>query len=285
MASISVPCPKITALYGASHPSLTQCQHHHQQRSVSFRPDSKSKPALLAGSSIDNPNKFLGLQGSSQYQSDVFKVCAQLNEVSIEKSSNSVLVPKAKSEESSFESQTNIPDASSISAFMTQVADLVELVDSRDIMELQLKQLDCELLIRKKEALPQPPVAAPQPHSPQAMVPSQLPHAQVAAPASSGPVPSPPVSAPAPVTPAKPKSSHPPFKCPMAGTFYSSPAPGAPAFVKVGDKVQKGQVVCIIEAMKLMNEIEADQSGTLVEILAEDGKPVSVDMPLFIIEP
>ena len=103
-----------------------------------------------------------------------------------------------------------------------------------------------------------------------------------AAPASSAP----PKAAPALPSPGKAStSSHPPLKCPMAGTFYRSPAPGEPAFVKVGDKVKKGQVICIIEAMKLMNEIEADQSGTIAEVLAEDGKPVSVDMPLFVIVP
>ncbi|KAE8702696.1 Biotin carboxyl carrier protein of acetyl-CoA carboxylase [Hibiscus syriacus] len=83
--------------------------------------------------------------------------------------------------------------------------------------------------------------------------------------------------APSPAPPKSTKSSLPPLKCPMAGTFYRSPGPGEPPFVKVvGDKVQKGQVVCIIEAMKL-NEIEADQSGTIVEILVEDGKAVGVD--------
>nr|CAA62263.1 Biotin carboxyl carrier protein [Brassica napus]prf//2210244C Ac-CoA carboxylase:ISOTYPE=bp3 [Brassica napus] len=104
--------------------------------------------------------------------------------------------------------------------------------------------------------------------------------------------PSPPVSLPAPSSapatekPATaPSSSHPPLKSPMAGTFYRSPGPGEPPFVKVGDKVQKGQVVCIIEAMKLMNEIEAEKSGTITELLAEDGKPVSVDTPLFTIVP
>ncbi|KAJ0680414.1 putative acetyl-CoA carboxylase [Helianthus annuus] len=170
---------------------------------------------------------------------------------------------------------------------MNQVAELVQLVDSRDIMELELKQQNCEVVIRKKEALPQPP-ASPmvmmQSPQPQAIYQS-LPPPPQSAPASSGPAPS--ASAPAAPspTPAKPKSSHPPLKCPMAGTFYRSPAPGTPPFVKVGDKVQKGQVICIIEAMKLMNEIEADQSGTIVDILAEDGKPVSLDTPLLVIEP
>uniref|UniRef100_A0A2P2NMX5 Biotin carboxyl carrier protein of acetyl-CoA carboxylase n=1 Tax=Rhizophora mucronata TaxID=61149 RepID=A0A2P2NMX5_RHIMU len=110
-----------------------------------------------------------------------------------------------------------------------------------------------------------PPVAAPTP-----------------APATPTPAAAPPAPPPAPKAST---SSHPPLKCPMAGTFYRCPAPGEPPFVKVGDKVHKGQVICIIEAMKLMNEIEADHSGTIAEILVEDGKPVSVDMPLFVIAP
>ncbi|KAI4369321.1 hypothetical protein MLD38_017773 [Melastoma candidum] len=174
----------------------------------------------------------------------------------------------------------------SISEFISLVADLVKLVDSRDIVELQLKQLDCELLIRKKEALPQPPTPAPLPMVYQSPAPSN------GQPVSSAPVPAP-VAVPAPAPSTAPSSlpsptadsSLPPLKCPMAGTFYRSPGPGEPPFVKKGDKVQKGQVLCIIEAMKLMNEIEADQSGTIVDILAEDGKPVSLDMPLFIIKP
>ncbi|KAL8514473.1 hypothetical protein ACS0TY_013548 [Phlomoides rotata] len=218
-------------------------------------------------------------QGGRRAQSDVFKVCAQLNEVAIEKKSNANPALEAAVFMKS-ENHHEVPDASSISTFMAQVRDLVKLVDSRDIVELQLKQMDCDLLIRKKEALPQPSVQAPVYYSPP---PSQYPPASAPAPVASAPLA--PASAPAPSAPAKPKSSHPPFKCPMAGNFYRSSAPGAPPFVKVGDKVQKGQVLCIIEAMKLMNEIEADHSGTVLEILAEDGKPVSVDTPLFIIAP
>ncbi|XP_044467477.1 biotin carboxyl carrier protein of acetyl-CoA carboxylase 1, chloroplastic-like [Mangifera indica] len=168
---------------------------------------------------------------------------------------------------------------------MTQVSDLVKLVDSRDITELQMKQSDCELIIRKKEALRQP--------EPTVSMPLGMPHLMYAPPPPAAPAPppataGPAASAPALALPAPPKpvqSSHPPLKCPMAGTFYCSPAPGEPPFVKVGDKVQKGQVICIIEAMKLMNEIEADQSGTIAEILVDNGKPVSVDMPLFVIIP
>ncbi|KAL7109609.1 hypothetical protein ACP275_06G185100 [Erythranthe tilingii] len=171
----------------------------------------------------------------------------------------------------------------SISEFISQVSSLVKLVDSKDIKELHLKQFDCEILIRKKEAL-SPPAAPPvtyfhsQPQ-PAALPPVHAPSPVVPTAAAS------PAATPAPPKAQPSKSSHPPFKCPMAGTLYRSPAPGEPPFVKIGDKVQKGQVLCIIEAMKLMNEIEADQSGTLVEILGEDGKPVSIDTPLFVIEP
>lgn len=258
MASFSVPCPKISVLSVASSSNLSST--HQPQSSLSFR----SGPALLPR-----------LQGSSRIQSQVLKVNAQLNEVAIDKSNNSKPVSEKSLEEVS-KTEYSIPDASSIQAFMSQAADLVELVDSRDIVELQLKQNNCEILIRKKAALPQPPVYMAPPSVPQAFVQQQLPPASAPTPA-----------APAlpPPAPSKPKSTHPPMKCPMAGTFYRSPAPGAAPFVKVGDKVQKGQVVCIIEAMKLMNEIEADQAGTVVDIVAEDGKPVSVDTPLFVIEP
>ena len=71
----------------------------------------------------------------------------------------------------------------------------------------------------------------------------------------------------------------------MIGTFYKSPNPESEAFVQVGDKVAVGQTVCIIEAMKLFNEIEAEQSGTIIEILVEDSSPVEFDQPLFLIDP
>ncbi|KAL6954829.1 hypothetical protein U1Q18_048953 [Sarracenia purpurea var. burkii] len=263
MASFRVPCPKSSSPCTTSE-SIPKQNHNC---SVSFQ---SSSSAFLAGSSL----RFQGLKNN---KSDVFKVFAQLSDVAIEKSSNSAPVLETNPEELVKESaaQLTVPDASSISALMTQVAEI-------------LKQLDCELIIRKKEALQQQhaaPVVMMQPHSSQAMVPSQLPPPQARAPAFAGPVSSPHVSSPVPALPTKPKSSHPPLKCPMAGTFYRSPAPGAPAFVKIGDKIQKGQVVCIIEAMKLMNEIEADQSGTVVEVLVDDGKSVSVDTPLFMIEP
>jgi acetyl-CoA carboxylase biotin carboxyl carrier protein len=94
----------------------------------------------------------------------------------------------------------------------------------------------------------------------------------------------------APSAPASPAStpaasaSHTPLKSPMIGTFYRSSGPDSPAFVQVGDMVEKGQVICIIEAMKLFNEIEAEQAGRIVKVLVENATPVEYDQPLFLIE-
>ncbi|KAH7682957.1 acetyl-CoA carboxylase biotin carboxyl carrier protein [Dioscorea alata] len=232
--------------------------------------------------------------------SQALKICsgrptfvkAQMNEVA-GSSSNDAAPAKSNVEipEPKEKDPPSVPlSEEAVSEFMTQVASLVKLVDSKDIVELQLKQLGCELIIRKKEAVPQPLAAMPavmmHPPPQTAAMPSQFP--PPASPSTSL-APSPaaavaPTSAPS-SAPKPPKSSHPPLKSPMAGTFYRSPGPGLAPFVKVGDKVNKGQVICIIEAMKLMNEIEADQSGTVVEILADDGKPVGIEQPLFVIEP
>ncbi|KAE8714664.1 Biotin carboxyl carrier protein of acetyl-CoA carboxylase 1 [Hibiscus syriacus] len=243
-----------------------------------------------------DPNFQLFPKSSLPRRNSSTVVKAQLNEVALDGSSNASTTPTVKSgapkaeaknaKQSSDVSPSTLATEESVSEFLNQVSSLVKLVDSRDIVELQLKQLDCELVIRKKEALPQPPSAAPvvmmqSPSQPPVMPPIP----SVSAPSPSAQASTASTPAPLPTAPRSVKSSLPPLKCPMAGTFYRSPAPGEPPFVKVGDKVQKGQVLCIIEAMKLMNEIEADQSGTIVEIPAEDGKPVSVDMPLFVIEP
>jgi len=96
-----------------------------------------------------------------------------------------------------------------------------------------------------------------------------------------------PLAAPAPVAAAPaeaPASSHTALKAPMIGTFYRSAGPDSPSFVQVGDMVEKGQVICIIEAMKLFNEIEAEESGRIVKALVENATPVEYDQPLFLIE-
>jgi acetyl-CoA carboxylase biotin carboxyl carrier protein len=85
-------------------------------------------------------------------------------------------------------------------------------------------------------------------------------------------------------TPAASSANYSPLKSPMIGTFYRSSGPDSPAFVQVGDMVEKGQVICIIEAMKLFNEIEAEQAGRVVKVLVENATPVEYDQPLFLIE-
>jgi len=97
-----------------------------------------------------------------------------------------------------------------------------------------------------------------------------------------------PAAVPAPAAPAAAEAassvSHTALKSPMIGTFYRSSGPDAPVFVQVGDMVEKGQVICIIEAMKLFNEIEAEQAGRIVKVLVENATPVEYDQPLFLIE-
>ncbi|GAV91194.1 Biotin_lipoyl domain-containing protein [Cephalotus follicularis] len=280
-----------TASASASASAVTNATsnsgHIRNPSALSFR-ISSPLPKLRFSSS--NP------KGSQPSWNNTTVLKAQSNDVPVDGPSNAAATPPSKSDVPTVEAKDSkstkepspptLATEESISEFINQVANLVKLVDSSDIVELQLKQLDCELIIRRKEALPLPspaPVVMMHSPSPSPAMPSAPP---APAPMTSSPPPNSLAPPPPPAAAAKStKSSHPPLKCPMAGTFYRSPAPSEPPFVKVGDKVQKGQVLCIIEAMKLMNEIEADQSGTVVEILVEDGKPVSVDMPLFVIEP
>ena len=91
-------------------------------------------------------------------------------------------------------------------------------------------------------------------------------------------------SSPAPAAPVAATSTDHVIKSPMVGTFYRSASPGAKAFVEVGDAVKEGQTVCIVEAMKILNEIETDKSGTLTQILCQNGQAVEYGQPLFTIE-
>lgn len=93
-----------------------------------------------------------------------------------------------------------------------------------------------------------------------------------------------PVSAPEPAPNAAPVSTEHIVKSPMVGTFYRSASPGAKAFVEVGDSIKQGETVCIVEAMKILNEIEADKSGTIRKILCDNGQAVEYGQPLFVIE-
>jgi acetyl-CoA carboxylase biotin carboxyl carrier protein len=108
------------------------------------------------------------------------------------------------------------------------------------------------------------------------------------APAPVAAAPTPQVSVPVPATPAAPKaddSKYLTIKSPMIGTFYRSGGPDKPSFVEIGDEVTSGKVVCIVEAMKLFNEIESEISGRIVKVLIENATPVEYDQPLFLVEP
>ena len=94
-----------------------------------------------------------------------------------------------------------------------------------------------------------------------------------------------PTAQPAPASEEATHTAHQTIKSPMIGTFYQAPNPEAPPFVKVGDVIQQGQKIGVIEAMKLFNELEADMAGTIVKILVEDASPVEYDQPLFLIDP
>ncbi|MBP3221802.1 MAG: acetyl-CoA carboxylase biotin carboxyl carrier protein [Neisseriaceae bacterium] len=147
---------------------------------------------------------------------------------------------------------------------------LIDLVEESGIAEIEVTEGEEKVRITRTQANAQPAMFAPPPMA------FAAPAAQpAAAPAVQ--------SAAAPAT-EQPQASGHTMTSPMVGTFYRKPSPASPAFVEVGQKVNAGDTVCIIEAMKLMNEIEADVSGTIKAILVNDGEPVEYGAPLFVIE-
>ena len=143
---------------------------------------------------------------------------------------------------------------------------LIELVETSGIAELEIQEGEERVRITRALA---PSAHTVMMHAPMAPAPQPAP---VAAPAA-------PVSAPAV---AEEPSGH-VVKSPMVGTFYRAASPGSKAFVEVGDAVKEGDTLCIVEAMKLMNEIEADASGVVEAVLAENGQPVEFGQPLFLL--
>ncbi|MFM7710328.1 MAG: acetyl-CoA carboxylase biotin carboxyl carrier protein [Ferruginibacter sp.] len=154
-----------------------------------------------------------------------------------------------------------------------QIQELVKLINKTSIGEITIEEDGRKITIKQKKDPVQHIVAN---------VPS-APAVQAAVPAS----------APAPVAaPAAPKAAEPAkndnyitIKSPMIGTFYRQAGPGKPLFVNVGDDVTPGKTVCIIEAMKLFNEIESEVKGKIVKILVDDASPVEYDQPLFLVDP
>ena len=158
-----------------------------------------------------------------------------------------------------------------------QIQELVKLVNKSNIGELSIEEKDFKITIKQKEDNIQTVVtAAPAPVYAAAPI-----QAAVAPPA----VPSP-ATVSAPPTAAAPKADNLiTIKSPMIGTFYRKSSPDKPNFVEVGDEVSPGKTVCIIEAMKLFNEIESEISGKVVKVLVDDASPVEYDQPLFLVEP
>jgi len=156
---------------------------------------------------------------------------------------------------------------------------ILEILRENDITEFELEEEGTRLRIRKGGPARADAVAAPAPVAALAAAPSAAPPAAAAPPA---PAP----AAAAPAAPAEPAADGATLvKSPIVGTFYRSPDPNSPPFVNVGDRIRVGQVLCIIEAMKLMNEIEAEVAGEVVKIHHESGQPVQYGEPLFSIRP
>ena len=146
---------------------------------------------------------------------------------------------------------------------------LIDLVSDSNVSELEITEAEGKVRIVKSGP------------APVAMVTQMA--APVAAPvAAAAPAAAAPAAAPVPAPEVAPAGHQ--VKSPMVGTFYRSSSPGAKSFVEVGSQVKEGETICIIEAMKILNEIEADKSGTITQILAENGQAVEYGAPLFIIE-
>lgn len=156
-----------------------------------------------------------------------------------------------------------------------QIQELIRLINKSNIGELTIEEKGFKVTIKQKQDNIQQVMAAPV-YAPSAPAPVAAPATAPAAPAAEA---------------EKPKTAEPAasnlitIKSPMIGTFYRRPSPDKPLFAEVGDEIVPGKVVCIIEAMKLFNEIESEVKGKIVKILAEDASPVEYDQPLFLVEP
>lgn len=162
-----------------------------------------------------------------------------------------------------------------------EIQELIKLVAKQDIAEVKIKDKDFSITIRGKECFnKKSSVFATQPqHIVQAPATPLLSSQETVQQNSSDAEP------PKAENKEASNNNHITIKSPMVGTFYRKPSPDKDVFVKVGDTISKGDVLCIIEAMKLFNEIESEISGTIVKVLVDDSTPVEYDQPLFIVEP
>lgn len=153
---------------------------------------------------------------------------------------------------------------------LKQIHELIKIVNKSNIGEISIEDKDGKVTIKQKEEA--------------AVTYTSAPSQAVYAPAPAASAPAAAVSAPA-AAPAPKADNLITIKSPMIGTFYRRPSPDKPLLADVGTDVAAGKVVCIIEAMKLFNEIESEISGTIVKVLVEDASPVEFDQPLFLVEP
>ena len=157
-----------------------------------------------------------------------------------------------------------------------QIQELIRMVNDSNIGEVSVEQKDFKITIRQKEENITQVVAASMPAASYPSLPQQAPQQSLPAAAS---------TSSAPASSGTGSANTVTIKSPMIGTFYRRPSRDKPNFVEVGDEVSTGKVVCIIEAMKLFNEIESEVKGKIVKILVEDASPVEYDQPLFLVEP
>lgn len=161
---------------------------------------------------------------------------------------------------------------------LNEIQDLIKFVAKSGVTEVEIERKDFKITIKAESKAKEQQIIV------QAAAPAALPVAPVAAPA---PVAAAPVAA-APETSAAPASDDSKYitvKSPMIGTFYRSSSPDKDPFVNVGDTISKGSTICIIEAMKLFNEIESEVSGKIVKVLVDNASPVEYDQPLFLVDP
>ncbi len=155
---------------------------------------------------------------------------------------------------------------------LTEIQELIKFVSRSGVTEVEIEQKDFKIIIKTESKKPRKEETVYVQAAP--IAPNPIPVAPAAAP-----------TAPSQAEPTEEKSNLITIKSPMIGTFYRSPGPDKDVFVNVGDSVQKGSVLCIIEAMKLFNEIESEVSGKIVKVLVDDASPVEYDQPLFLVDP
>ncbi|MBV2228286.1 MULTISPECIES: acetyl-CoA carboxylase biotin carboxyl carrier protein [Sphingobacterium] len=153
-----------------------------------------------------------------------------------------------------------------------QIQDLIKFVSKSGVNEVSIEEKDFKITIKTNQEPTYVTATLPAPQVAQAVAPVAAPAPVAAAPAAQAPA-------------ADESSKYITIKSPIIGTFYRSPGPDKASFVNVGDDVTPGKVICIVEAMKLFNEIESEVSGKIVKILVNDAQPVEYDQPLFLVDP